>query len=627
MKQSDTKSRKSMGKSPAIAAGGIVAAAAAVYIGGSLFFGSRFLPNTTVNGVPASAATVDTVKERIQKEAADYKLTLVEADGSTEEITQSDVDLQIDTEDGQIESFLESQSGWGWVGALFSGDEFSSENIVSYDRNKLESTVNSLNCVTDANPVITENAKPLYEGGEFVAVEEVYGTNINKKAFTKKLGKALLNLLEEVDLKEDKFYVQPEVKADSDEFKSLLRQMNGVINTSVNYQVGSNTETVDKDTIASWISTDDSKVMIFNDIRIREFLDEMGAKYNTFGQPKQLKTSSGATVTVPGGPYGWKIDKDGEVARLEEQLLSNEDVNRDFVYQYTAASHDGPDYGNSYVEVNLTAQHVYLYSNGSLVCDTACVSGNPSRGNGTHTGAFPLTYKEKDATLNGEDYSTPVNYWMPFNGNEGLHDATWRSNFGGSIYKTNGSHGCVNLPLSAAAKIFPVVETGFPVLVYTMGGTETSETQTEAPAEETQETEASPQEQAQAVIDKINIIGPVTSESGPAIKDARSSYEALSDEAKSYVSNASTLSEAEAAFAGLPPQAEPQQPDLGALQAQADSVASAIAAIGPVTAESGPAIEAAEAAYANLSEDARGLVLNSGELASKRAEYNALMGQ
>ena len=614
------------GKTPALIAGGIVAAVAAAYVGGSLFFNSRFLPNTTVNGVSASAATVDAVKARIQQEAADYKLTLVEADGSTEEITQSDVDLAIDTEDGQIESFKASQSGWGWVKALFSGEDFASDNIVSYDKKKLQSTVDSLNCINDPDPVMTDNARPLYEAGEFVAVEEIYGTNINKKSFTKKLGEALYNLEDTVDLKADKYYVQPKVTSDSDEFKKLLDQMNGVIDTKVNYQVGSNTETVDRDTIASWISTEDSKVMIFNDTKIREYLDEMGAKYNTFGQSKQLKTSSGATVTVPGGPYGWKIDKDGEVAKLEEQLLSHEDVNRDFVYQYTAASHDGPDYGNSYVEVNLTAQHVYVYQNGSLVCDTACVSGNPTRGNGTHTGAFPLTYKEKDATLNGEDYSTPVNYWMPFNGNEGLHDATWRSNFGGTIYKSNGSHGCVNLPLSAAAKIFPIVDRGFPVLVYTMGGTESSETQTEGTAEEKEDT-ATAQQKAQAVMDKINIISPVTSESGPAIKDARSSYEALSDEAKSYVTNVSTLSQVEAEFAALTPEAAPEGPDLAALQAQADAVAASIAGIAPVTTESGPAIDAAEAAYSALPDDARALVLNAGELPALRSEYNALMGQ
>jgi len=74
--------------------------------------------------------------------------------------------------------------------------------------------------------------------------------------------------------------------------------------------------------------------------------------------------------------------------------------------------------------------------------------------------------------LNGEDYSTPVDYWMPFAGNVGMHDATWRGSFGGDIYLNNGSHGCVNLPWSSAKTIYENVDAGFPVLVYQLAGTE-----------------------------------------------------------------------------------------------------------------------------------------------------------
>ena len=71
-----------------------------------------------------------------------------------------------------------------------------------------------------------------------------------------------------------------------------------------------------------------------------------------------------------------------------------------------------------------------------------------------------LKYKQTGATLRGEDYETFVNYWMPFDGGIGMHDATWRSKFGGDIYKTKGSHGCINLPLSVAKKIYEYVQPG-----------------------------------------------------------------------------------------------------------------------------------------------------------------------
>ncbi len=145
---------------------------------------------------------------------------------------------------------------------------------------------------------------------------------------------------------------------------------------------------------------------------------------------------------------------------------------REPVYKQKAASHGENDYGSTYVEINLTAQHLFFYKDGKLLVESDFVSGNESKGWSTPAGVFPLTYKQRDATLKGETYRTPVSYWMPFNGNIGLHDATWRSTFGGTIYKTSGSHGCVNLPPAVAKTIFENIAAGVPVLCYHLPGTE-----------------------------------------------------------------------------------------------------------------------------------------------------------
>ena len=59
-----------------------------------------------------------------------------------------------------------------------------------------------------------------------------------------------------------------------------------------------------------------------------------------------------------------------------------------------------------------------------------------------------------------------MEYWIAFNGSQGLHDATWRGEFGGEIYTYYGSHGCVNTPLSAVKLIYDQIEEGVPVVVY-----------------------------------------------------------------------------------------------------------------------------------------------------------------
>ena len=218
--------------------------------------------------------------------------------------------------------------------------------------------------------------------------------------------------------------------------------------------------------------------------QITAYIRSLAKKYNTAYGSRKMKTSYGKSVTISGGPYGWRMNEAKEAAAVLEIIKNGEQQTREPEYLQKAASHGEYDYGDTYVEINLTAQHLFFYKDGKLLVEADFVSGNSAKGWATPAGTYPLTYKERNATLNGENYSTPVSYWMPFNGNIGLHDADWRSSFGGTIYKTNGSHGCINLPPSAAKKIYENISAGDPVLCYHLGDTETSET-TKTPTPET----------------------------------------------------------------------------------------------------------------------------------------------
>jgi len=126
-------------------------------------------------------------------------------------------------------------------------------------------------------------------------------------------------------------------------------------------------------------------------------------------------------------------------------------------------------YGHTCVEVDITNQMVYLYEGENLILQTPCVTGFKDRHN-TTAGDFRIRYKELDTYLDGPTWHSHVDYWMPFNGGMGLHDATWRGygpeNFGGQVYVTDGSHGCVNLPHAAAATIYEHAYAGMPVHVH-----------------------------------------------------------------------------------------------------------------------------------------------------------------
>ena len=123
------------------------------------------------------------------------------------------------------------------------------------------------------------------------------------------------------------------------------------------------------------------------------------------------------------------------------------------------------------------------------------VSGNVSRGHTTPPGIFSITYKQRDAVLKGEGYASPVKFWMPFNGGIGFHDASWRSSFGGSIYKNGGSHGCVNMLYDKAKELFENVYAGMPVICYDLPGTESkksSQSSGRAPRETTAPAQPAP---------------------------------------------------------------------------------------------------------------------------------------
>jgi lipoprotein-anchoring transpeptidase ErfK/SrfK len=528
---------------------------AVIYVGFSIFFQSHFFFRSTVNGVSASAASVDTVVERLDEATEGYELTIVEEDGE-ETIDPESIDLVTTADADTVEALVKKQNGFAWVKYLFTDKDYESERIVSFDEEKLAAEIQNLELVKREATTETQNASFEYSDSakKFVIVDEVYGDNVDVDQLTKKASEAIMSLEPSLDVAKDKLYVQPTVTADSEELKDTVDSLNDKIGMSITYTVGDATEKVDTETIASWIVADEKGDVSYDESAMREFVKTMESTYNTVGKSKSLATSYGTTVTVAAGNYGWKIDEDGEIAQLKEDLEAGKDVSRDFVYAQKAASRSGNDYGNSYVEVNITAQHVYLYVDGSCVFDTDCVTGNVAHNTITHNGAYAIAYCEKDATLRGANYTSEVSYWMPFHNGEGLHDASWRSRFGGTIYKTSGSHGCVNLPTSAAKTIFSYVSAGFPVLVYELPGTENTKPETDL---------------AQPVIDAINAIGEVTTASGDAITAARAAYEALPADAKPYVTNLGTLEAAEAAFPGVVNQAAIDQAAAEAAAAEA----------------------------------------------------------
>ena len=442
------------------------------YLGIALFFTRHFFFYTKINGTEFSAETVSAVESYMEEQVEGYELTLEEIDGGAETIVGDDIDLTY-VDGKEVDNLLKDQNPLLWITALWDHPDIKASVGVEYDADKLNEVIAGLNCMQAEEQVASQSARPVFQETEFVIQDEVVGSQIDAEKFTKAVNAAIGGFQSTLDMEAEGCYVLPAFTADAPEVAAARDAMNSYLGASITYDFSPYTEVVDSSVISQWVTVDDSMNVTFNQDAVRAYIQELANKYDTYGKNRTIVTSRGNTVEVSGGSYGWQIDQEAEYNALIANIQNAETVTREPQYARRAASHEGNDYGSSYVEIDLTNQHVWVYVNGQCVVETDCVTGNPQEGNGTPQGVYSIAYKQMNTTLRGPklpdgtyEWESPVTYWMPFNGGIGLHDASWRSAFGGNIYQGGGSHGCVNLPSSVAGTVYNNIQAGTPVVCH-----------------------------------------------------------------------------------------------------------------------------------------------------------------
>lgn len=462
---------------PAAIAGAVITVAAAAGAGYYIYRGKQyetvFFLSTSINGIDASEKTVDQMKKLISREIDSYELTIKKRGGKTEKITGEDIGLH-SVFDGKLEEYLASQDPLEWWSSGRKQKDYEVQVMSEFDEGMLEERISTLELFQEENMEPPKDAylSDYLSGQGYVVMPEEPGTVLDKEKTAQEIRKAVAGMERELVLEDLDVYEKAAITGDDPELNGIADKLNKYANMTVTYLFGEKEEILDGNLISGWITMEDTGEVTLSQEAVTAYVEELAARYDTANQKKMLKTSYGPTVEITKGFYGWKMDQDTEAQALYEILMSGQSQAREPAYLQTGASHGDNDYGDTYVEINLTAQHLFFYKDGRLLVESDFVSGNAARGYSTPSGAYPLTYKQRNATLRGADYATPVSYWMPFNRNIGMHDATWRGSFGGSIYKTGGSHGCINLPKTAAKTIFENIEKGMPVLCYHLEGTE-----------------------------------------------------------------------------------------------------------------------------------------------------------
>ena len=273
-------------------------------------------------------------------------------------------------------------------------------------------------------------------------------------------------------------YASPSIRRDNAALVKETEQLNELAGASITWDTPNGEVVLDGETLQDWLTKDKEgnykrETYTWN-THIRQYIAQLADSIDSFEKPRMFTMTSGGKTEVDGNNYyGWEVDREAEVRQLMLDLKANRVKTREPFYLSREAApmsdHDGV--GDTYVEVDLSKQHLWMYLKGKLLLESDVISGRMTEARHTPEGIFWPQEMQRNAVLRGnsggETWSAPVSYWMKLTDDGvGLHDATWQWTWGGDFYIYNGSHGCINLPLETAEKIFENLTLETPVVVY-----------------------------------------------------------------------------------------------------------------------------------------------------------------
>ena len=405
-----------------------------------------------IGGVELSALNETETIAALNEAAAVYQLSMT-INGRNLTISAADVGLKLD------ETALRQ-----YMNSAFSDDGGDLPKAVfTYDRELLKGLLSEGLNTAPVNATISYNSAKK----QFEAKAGTNGTQINADAAADAAGEALGMLLPSAAAEVAVTELAPEITAASDKVTAALSKANGYLQVSLTYTYSpeggtSKKVTIDTATLAGFISISKDLEVSVSKSAIESYASKMASSYSGSDYKGSFVTTGGSTLGSTVTYYGQKVDKSALTSDIYKCIT--EKVSGTRTAPYSAKS--SKPYGGSYVEIDLSSQKLWLYKNGERILSTSLVSGCVAEGHCTPTGVYSIYAKQTDRYLTGADYRSFVKYWMPFLGGYGLHDASWRSSFGGTIYHYNGSHGCVNLPSSAAKTIYNNISVGTKVILY-----------------------------------------------------------------------------------------------------------------------------------------------------------------
>lgn len=444
----------------------------ASYVGLAEYYKEGFSYGTWINGVYCTGKTVEEVNEELLQNCSYGGLTVYDGKGYSYEILPEEIGYSFDFAEA-LGAYLDRQNPYLWVDNLFAAKEKKLIPVITYEEEKLKNLLEKIPVFADTTQEKERRVYIIktYAGYELVNErKEVLDKTLGEKC----IGNALLSFSQTVDLKEQGCYRDLPLTEEMEAELERWEKISDFQNCRIIYSLGKEQIPIDASIVSDWMLLKDDGTFFYDqqgslqpdDRKIEEFVEALADKYDTVGGTRHFKATRGEMVTVEGGIYGNKMDRKAEKEYLKQAFREKRAEIHIPEYTQRGWEQGRDDIGNTYIEIDMTKQMMYYYSDGELQVETPIVTGNTGRQMGTPEGVNYVYGKQENRVLRGPNYASHVNFWMPVKGNIGIHDAAWRDEYGGEIYKTNGSHGCINTPYEAMSKLYGMVEVGTPVVMF-----------------------------------------------------------------------------------------------------------------------------------------------------------------
>ena len=466
-------------KKPVLICGIVVLVLLIVYLAGMLYYNDKFLNGTMVNGSDVGGMTLQKANDQLSKKVNGQSLKLIFNDGQNEVLQSAQLGVSYN-KDNSLNQLMKNQNKWAWFIGFFKNEKNTLTDLIQISDENLTNGIASMEHAKEENQIAPTDACIQYKDGNFSIIEETLGSKFNIEELVKNIKVALSEGKQQLDVTKANGYVKPQVYKDDQDLNNQLKAANEYCLSAITYTTPKGKEiALDGSTLITWLSKQDDGSYTKDESVFKEkltaFVKELASQYNSIGATRTFTGKDGQSHTVSGGTYGFRVSTDSEVNALLKMINENKSENNR-IPEHTGQLPSGENggLGTTYLEINITKQHLWFVKDGSVVLESDFVSGkesDPTRL--TPSGTYYIYNKERNRVLRGTkqpngkyEYESPVSYWMPFNKGIGLHDASWRSTFGRDIYINSGSHGCINLPTGFAGSLYSQIYVNLPVAVY-----------------------------------------------------------------------------------------------------------------------------------------------------------------